>query len=111
MQVFAIPRGHKQSQSHMRKSLPTIACAATYEPSTRMLALLFASPGEPVVKVGLYVFAQDFQRLDKATECTIETRADAFVCGQPVLLETARMPCVLLPAPPGGATTASAKVR
>jgi hypothetical protein len=109
LQVFVFPPNHRQSHHHRRCAFPVMASAATFEPSSRMIAILFAFP----TKVGIFVFNADFQRLTKAAQVTMERPWDSLVDANLCLKERAQMPCLLLPqqaAAKGDGINASSKV-
>ena len=97
LQVFIVPRNQRMTSQHCKLKLSHMAAAAAYEPSSRVLALLFATPGAPFVKIGFLVFDAELQRLSKAAEQTLDVPADSFVDQELALKETASMPFVLLP--------------
>lgn len=63
VQVFVSPKGMKITRGHLKQALPGRALAAQYEPSTRVLALMFADEEGVAARLGFFSFDGDFMRL------------------------------------------------
>lgn len=63
MQVFVSPKGMKITRGHLKQALPGRALAAQYEPSTRVLALMFANEEGTAARLGFFSFDSEFMRL------------------------------------------------
>ena len=110
-----VPRGTRQTHAHRRYRWPYTGVAATFEGSSRMLAVSLADPRDPgqPVKLALFVFDAEFQRLSKAAERFLEWRVADLVDESLCHKERAPPPCVLLPhnaAAAGDGTGLSSKV-
>lgn len=63
LQVFVSPKGMKINKVHMKQALPGRAIAAQYEPSTRLLVVMFAAENCTAAKLGFFSFDTEFMRL------------------------------------------------
>jgi hypothetical protein len=107
-QVYVSPKGVKISPAHLKAALPARAIAAQYEPSTRVLALMFVDDegSDQAAKLGFLCFDVEFMKLQKQSELLVETQV---LMNETGALQSP-MPCVLLPAVAGNNTSAP-KVR
>jgi hypothetical protein len=108
MQIFVFPRSHQLTHAHQRKVFAAAAVTAAYEPSTRMLALVFANPGDPDCRLQLSVFSGDYQKLSSCCDRRVAVPASQLLAVNGQL--SGQLPCVLVPQSSSADAASEAKV-
>lgn len=114
MQVYVTPPRTKRTGVHRKRRFPeALAVAATFEPSTRVLAVSLINPHSGgAVRVSLLVFDAEYRRATTAFEPFLDMQGDELVDTSFSIKPTAPMPCLLLPAcssAAGSSTTGTSK--